>query len=351
METKKINSKAFSAPNFNISVFKTEQEKEELFNDDFFGRTTQAVDGAIHQFAANQVSFHEFLAFYEVTKGPDMVFLYMGENSNVFECFNDDARIFSSVCGLDTSVIFQDGMDVTLTDFVYYHLNDYLCMLVDSGYRVVIGFTENGKFTTVWYEKRYPAGVSDAIKYICRYMGKEFGTLEALPFKDLEDIKVAYTEKDNGKFAIQTSIDLINYKIIYKVNDKLICKKTFHSPNPYTTMAQDLKKHLNFQSLTDPASFSYPIVGVQIPGEDGLVGRVLKSLIDKCTGYYLDVLRIDGDNSSAFFVCDSEIYGEWECSGILEEFKKYVRSVLNDAETETESGLYSFDDIIFNLHY
>lgn len=94
----------------------------------------------------------------------------------------------------------------------------------------------------------------------------------------------------------------------------------------------------------------FQIIGVQFPGENGIDKTSLIDLIDHCSGCYIDTLRIDGENSSAIFVFDLDVYNDWLVFR-LEAFIDYIRDILDDVNKESPNSLYEFGGIKFKLSY
>lgn len=95
----------------------------------------------------------------------------------------------------------------------------------------------------------------------------------------------------------------------------------------------------------------YSIVGVQFPGEDGICKKSFVDLINDCSGYYLDTIRIDGEHSSAMFVFDSEIYEKWLTNYRMDLFVDEIRDILDDKKKESPNGVYKFCGTYFKMTY
>lgn len=100
----------------------------------------------------------------------------------------------------------------------------------------------------------------------------------------------------------------------------------------------------------DSNESKFQIIGIQFPGENGIDKTSLIDLIDHCSGCYIDTLRIDGENSSAIFVFDSDVYDDW-LGFRLEAFIDYIRDILDDVNKESPNSLYEFGGIKFKLSY
>lgn len=95
----------------------------------------------------------------------------------------------------------------------------------------------------------------------------------------------------------------------------------------------------------------YYIVGAQFPGEDGITKKALTELINECDAVYLDTLRIEGENSAAIFVFNSDIYSEMEQEDDLYDFIKMIKQILNDTNLESENNIYEFRGMPFRFYY
>ena len=87
------------------------------------------------------------------------------------------------------------------------------------------------------------------------------------------------------------------------------------------------------ESVLNP---KYSITGIQFPGEDGITADGIDYILSLNSGYYFDFRRIDGQNSSAIFAFDSDIYAEMEANGEFEDFDRLVTEVLNDTDKKSQ---------------
>ena len=102
------------------------------------------------------------------------------------------------------------------------------------------------------------------------------------------------------------------------------------------------------ESVLNP---KYSITGIQFPGEDGITADGIDYILSLNSGYYFDFRRIDGQNSSAIFAFDSDIYAEMEANGEFEDFDRLVTEVLNDTDKEEPNGVYDCHGMEFYLGY
>lgn len=86
----------------------------------------------------------------------------------------------------------------------------------------------------------------------------------------------------------------------------------------------------------------YPIVGIQLPGENGITADGVQFIMEKNSGYEFDFRRIDGDQSAAVFVIDSDIYTEMDGRKKLDTFDRLIRNILNDTANESPDSVYDF---------
>lgn len=95
----------------------------------------------------------------------------------------------------------------------------------------------------------------------------------------------------------------------------------------------------------------YQIVGVQFPGESGITREAVDQIMKQVSGYYFDFIRIEENNTAAYFVIDSDVYLELECNGLIKEFDDFVRNIIGDMANENAEGVYEFKDYPFLLQY
>lgn len=93
------------------------------------------------------------------------------------------------------------------------------------------------------------------------------------------------------------------------------------------------------QNLTE----KYPIIGIQIPGENGITADGVKFIMEKNSGYEFDFRRIDGNQSAAVFVIDSDVYAEMEAQQYtLDTFDQFIQNIINDTANESPDSVYDF---------
>lgn len=104
------------------------------------------------------------------------------------------------------------------------------------------------------------------------------------------------------------------------------------------TEAERLKE--NLESKVEHPEFH--VCGLQFPGEDGITASRVMDLFYMTKGYYYDLFRIEGENSAAYMVMDSNLYLTWENDGIFPKFTRFVKGILDDTKKETGNDIYDF---------
>lgn len=68
-----------------------------------------------------------------------------------------------------------------------------------------------------------------AKKLIDDFCNREYDRDDGADYSDLRNIGIAYTETENGLFPIQSSVNLVDYSVITKVNDEVVKTEQFGS--------------------------------------------------------------------------------------------------------------------------
>jgi len=68
-----------------------------------------------------------------------------------------------------------------------------------------------------------------AKRLINEFCIKEYALDNCVDFTNLDDIRIAYTETEDGLFTIQSSVNLVDYAIVTKVNDSVVDTKKYDS--------------------------------------------------------------------------------------------------------------------------
>ncbi len=113
---------------------------------------------------------------------------------------------------------------------------------------------------------------------------------------------------------------------------------------PYSLFVRNKKEAERFKRKLKSGEehLEFHVCGLQFPGEEGITASRVMDLFEMTKGYYYDLVRIDGQNSSAYVVMDSSLYLAWENDGIYSKFIRFVREILDDVEKETANGIYDF---------
>lgn len=162
----------------------------------------------------------------------------------------------------------------------------------------------------------------EAIEKWCEHYLKSLGKGENPYFDDLKKDYYVKVLHDSAEECDDEDIEVIGYDEVYDLNDYY---------------EQPLKNQQ--VSLGDG---KFRVCGFQFPGGRGLDKESLEWLFGYLSSYHFDIMRIDGNNSAACFIIDSDLYAEWEEKGILDGFKQVFERILNDATLENSDKMYQF---------
>lgn len=97
--------------------------------------------------------------------------------------------------------------------------------------------------------------------------------------------------------------------------------------------------------LQDGKPEQFPICGLQFPGEASIIKEGFDQMYAHFSGYFFDMMRVDGKNTGAYFLFDSEIYEIWENQGLLWEFQDFIQKIVDDVKREHEDNIYEFHGV------
>lgn len=172
-------------------------------------------------------------------ENPDVIILY--QVGDFYEALGDDAHIVSEQLELfETHRLMPDGEQVPLCGMPYHSLDNYSKMLLDKGYDVgiaSIGENKERQFILMNSDKKQESVLSEqdillekANELISDYMDREFGEDNnyVLP-KDLSNINLAYTTTEDEKHEITADLNLVDFRIETKVDNKVVRTEQYES--------------------------------------------------------------------------------------------------------------------------
>lgn len=102
------------------------------------------------------------------------------------------------------------------------------------------------------------------------------------------------------------------------------------------------KKRKSVNYLQDGKTEQFSICGLQFPGEASIIKEGFDQMYAHFSGYFFDMMRVDGKSTGAYFLFDSEIYEIWERQGLLWEFQDFIQEIVDDVKREHEDNIYEF---------
>lgn len=161
---------------------------------------------------------------------------------------------------------------------------------------------------------------------------------------------VGYTMKDYEKLAKDFSCILVDkngeaYYGLSRYFTYVSDLSAIHENSvPYSLFVRNKKEAEQFKRKLKSRDEhpKFHVCGLQFPGEEGITASRVMDLFDMTKGYYYDLIRIEGQNSAAYVVMDSNLYVTWENDGLYERFIRFVKEILDDVEKETGDGIYDF---------
>lgn len=157
-------------------------------------------------------------------------YIIMYQVGDFYEIFGDDANTVARELDLVLT-----GRDVGHTDkipmcgFPKHSLEMYQKQLVKFGHKIILSDIENGSRKTTWLSPEYSSDVQKALNLIYKYKKDEFGYDDDAPYEDLSDIGLAFTTTEDGKFDIDVSVDLVNFKITQRVAGRITEERKYNS--------------------------------------------------------------------------------------------------------------------------
>lgn len=180
---------------------------------------------------------------------------------------------------------------------------------------------------------------------------------KSMPYRKTMAICCQYTDFKEFKKHLSEDFDVIlvyddDNNIEKELPNGFMIAGIFKNPDSaidhWTLIVRERLDKTVLKNVLNP---KYSITGVQFPGEDGITSDGIDYILSINSGYYFDFRRIDGQNSSAIFAFDSDIYAEMEANGEFDDFDRLVVEVLNDTNKEKPKGIYDCHGTEFYLVY
>lgn len=157
-------------------------------------------------------------------------YIVLYQVGDFYEIFGDDAQTVAKELDLVLT-----GRDVGRTNripmcgFPKHSLERYQKQLVKFGHKIILSDIVNGSRKNTWLSPEYSADVQKALDLIDKYKKAEFGYDDDAPYENLSDIGLAFTTTEDGKFDIDVSVDLVNFKITQRVAGRITEERKYNS--------------------------------------------------------------------------------------------------------------------------
>ena len=178
------------------------------------------------------------------SKYPDYIVLY--QVGDFYEIIGDDAKPIAKE--LDLVLVGRDAgynNKIPMCGFPKHSLEKYKKQLAKFGYKIILSDIENDSRKTTWLSPEYSLDIQRALDLIYKYKKDEFGYDDDAPYEDLSDIGLAFTETEDGKYDIDVSLDLVNFKLTQRFAGKI------SEERKYNTLSELIEEELESISFDD----------------------------------------------------------------------------------------------------
>lgn len=158
-----------------------------------------------------------------------ILFIRLGD---FYEVMGEKAKTVSDELDLvltGRTVNESTGERTALVGVPAHTLDSYVSRLIAKGYTVAIAENEEvNRLVSPRTQQNEPL-VDKALGLIQKYKQEEFGYENEPPYEDFSDIGLAFTETEDGEHTVEVNADLLNYKIVQKVDGEVHQERKYNS--------------------------------------------------------------------------------------------------------------------------